>query len=167
MRTDAVYDPLFAAISPGAWVLTPNRRLARVLINAYNRYQQSIGRLAWQAPNILAWADGLELLWQRAFASLGPKQCPQLGYRFLSDDEALTLWQNLLSSQAQGWDLLKPESLAGPAFSAWQSLQLWPVWMRAWRKPLYLRPQLGNLNWNWSGEGPCAVPRWHPYWLSS
>ncbi len=127
MRTDAVYDPLFAALSPAAWVLTPNRRLARVLINAYNQYQLSMGRKAWQAPNILAWADGLELLWQRAFASLGPKQCPQLGYRFLTDDEALTLWQSLLSSHAQGWDLLKPESLAGPAFSAWQSLQLWRI----------------------------------------
>lgn len=96
-------------------------------MNAYNQYQQFQGRTAWQAPNILAWTDAQELLWQRAFHSLGTAQFPPLGCRLLSDDEALTLWQSLLISQAQGWDLLKPESLAGPAFSAWQSLKLWRV----------------------------------------
>ncbi|HRH77804.1 MAG TPA: hypothetical protein PK129_10690, partial [Cellvibrionaceae bacterium] len=127
MRTDAVYDALFAAVSPGSWVLTPNRRLARVLIRAYNQYQQAQGRSAWAAVTVLSWADAQELLWQRAFSSLGTARFPALGFRLLNDDQAVTLWQRLLSREADGWGLLKPESLAGPAFSAWQSLQQWCV----------------------------------------
>ena len=121
------YDALFAAIRPDTWVLTPNRRLARVLTSAYNQYQQALGRSCWQAATILAWADAQDLIWQRAVNSLPSEQFRHLSFRLLSDEQALTLWQGLLSRHAQGWDMLKPESLAGLAFSAWQSLQLWCV----------------------------------------
>lgn len=127
MQTDAGYDALFAAIRPDTWVLTPNRRLARVLTSAYNQYQQALGRSCWQAATILAWADAQDLIWQRAVNSLPSEQFRHLSFRLLSDEQALTLWQGLLSRHAQGWDMLKPESLAGLAFSAWQSLQLWCV----------------------------------------
>ena len=57
-----MYTWLSDALSDGGTVVTANRRLARVLGEAYSTEQQSAGKKAWRSPLIYAWPDWLLML---------------------------------------------------------------------------------------------------------
>lgn len=54
-----MYDWLVSSLSEGGTVVTANRRLSRVLGEAFSQTQLEKGAMAWRSPAILVWQDWL------------------------------------------------------------------------------------------------------------
>ena len=113
MAAEAV-DILVAA-EKGALVLTVNQRLARYLVQAYDRRQQEQGRTAWTAPSIV-----FHLNWQWQVAG-----CLRLNDKTLNSGQALRLWERAVEEEGQsleGGGLLRVTEAARGAAQAHQLL---------------------------------------------
>jgi hypothetical protein len=67
-----MFEPrLSAALAAGCTVVTPNKRLARALIAAYDRANRASGLPAWPAARVLPWSAWLETLWGDVLAHGG------------------------------------------------------------------------------------------------
>ena len=80
---------ILTAVEKGALVLTVNQRLARYLVQAYDRRQQERGRVAWTAPTIAFYRNWQ---WQTA-ARL------RLTDKALTPPQALRLWERAVEDQ--------------------------------------------------------------------
>ncbi|APG26989.1 hypothetical protein A7E78_03560 [Syntrophotalea acetylenivorans] len=90
METDVM--DILAAAEKGALVLTVNQRLARYLVQAYDRRQQEQGRSAWTSPSIV-----FHLNWQRKMAGL-----LGLDSKILGPTQALLLWERAVEEVERG-----------------------------------------------------------------
>jgi hypothetical protein len=64
-----MHDALARALAAGATVVTPNRRLARHLIDEYDRDQRAAGKAAWPSARALPWPAWLAELEGEAMAA--------------------------------------------------------------------------------------------------
>ena len=64
-----MHDALARALADGATVVTPNRRLARHLIDEYDRAQRAAGKRAWTSARVLPWGAWLAELEREAIAA--------------------------------------------------------------------------------------------------
>lgn len=123
---------LHAAIAQGALVVTPNRRLARVLQRAFDAARQAAGRCAWLTPTILPYPAWLQTLWHTVHDDAAPTDAPLL----LTPAQAAQLWRGVVD--AEGPMLLDPHGAATLAAEAWSLAHEWgsgaESW-RAWRAP--------------------------------
>ena len=85
---------LFAALAAGSTVVTPNKRLARALVAAYDLAQRSSGRQAWTAARVLPWSAWLEQLWGDVLAC---DALPSL-VRLLREPQGRRRWQQIIST---------------------------------------------------------------------
>ncbi len=115
---------MFAQLEPHAQLLTPNRRLSRFVLGAYDAWQQSSGREAWVSSRPLAWDDWLLQLWQQVQAKA---LLPQAQCVLLSASQSAQVWLRVLQAHSGGYALLQPESMAPLAAQAWCYVQDWCV----------------------------------------
>ncbi|MEZ4483977.1 MAG: PD-(D/E)XK nuclease family protein [Syntrophotaleaceae bacterium] len=106
---------ILSAAERGALVLTVNQRLARHLVQAYDRRQQEQGRTVWSAPSIVFYRT-----WQRQVAGR-----LRLADKTLNSIQALRLWERAVEQEEQssaGGSLLRASEAARGAAQAHQLL---------------------------------------------
>ena len=141
---------LLAALAEGAAVVTPNRRLARVIHREFDLAQRAAGRRAWPTPTILPYPVWLELLWSRARetdVSLAPL--------LLSATQARQLWRRIVENE--GLSLLDRDGAAGLAADAWSLIHEWGGGGESWRA------WKGSLD---EGDDAAVFARWAESYLA-
>ena len=113
---------LAVALGEGATLVTPNNRLARHLVTAYDTVQATAGRRAWVAGRAFAWQVWLTSLWNDALAA-GAVTPPR---ELIPDRAAACLWDRIVAQESEG--LLDARGAARLAAEAWRLFH-------AWRRP--------------------------------
>ncbi|MBS0319568.1 MAG: PD-(D/E)XK nuclease family protein [Proteobacteria bacterium] len=101
-----------AAFAAGIPVVTPNNRLARAVVAAYDHAQRAAGNVAWPSARALPWGAFVATLWQDAVAQ-GVATPP---FVVLDDDQAQVLWERAVDDDAA---LLDRRGAAALAAAAW------------------------------------------------
>jgi probable DNA repair protein len=114
-----MYQWLSDALQGPSSVITANRRLVRVLRDAFANQQLQADMLAWESPAIYAWQDWLESRMQGATdqASLPTR---------INAHQSQLLWERCLSKEI-GDSLPGITSLVRLSRDAWQRLADWQV----------------------------------------
>jgi len=122
---------ILASLADGAAAVTPNRRLARALLHAFDAEQLASGLNAWPTPSILPYQTWLTTLWEQLVAT-GATDDETL---LLTPPQAALLWEQIVD--ADGRTLLNPHGAAALAAQAWMLVHAWGAgggsW-RAWRR---------------------------------
>src|SRR5689334_16917178 len=127
-----MFEPrLVAALAAGSTVVTPNKRLARALIAAYDRAHRARGLAAWPAARVLPWSAWLETLWGDVLAH---GALPSIT-RLLRTAQARRLWQQIVGASdvvfvntmgaadlaAQAWTISKAWGGGGESWRGWRN----------------------------------------------
>ena len=113
------YSWLPAALASGAEIVTANKRLARVLRQAFDEQQLAGGLLSWHTPRIIPWSAWPGSLLERCDASVSvPLRIHPLA--------AALVWERLLKERTED-RLLNPHGLVRQAQQSWQRLNDWCV----------------------------------------
>jgi probable DNA repair protein len=120
-----VNPALHAALAEAAVVVTPNRRLARVLHREFDLAQRAAGRAAWRTPTILPYPSWLEASWNDVI------QTESRAALLLTPAQAATLWRRVVD--ADGTPLLDPHGAAMLAAEAWTLVHEWGAGGESWR----------------------------------
>ncbi len=118
---------LHAALSEGAAIVTPNRRLARVLLHEFDLAQRAAGHSAWPTPTIVPYPVWLEMLWDFAAQADAGIEAALL----LTPAQATHLWRVVVG--AQSMPLLDPDGAAALAADAWALVHEWGAGGESWR----------------------------------
>lgn len=118
---------LLAALAEGALVVTPNRRLARVLQRTFDTAQREAGRFAWPTPTILPYPTLLQMLWSRVQEDEASADAAVL----LTPGQAGQLWRAVVDGEGSG--LLNPRGAAVLAAEAWSLVHAWGSGGESWR----------------------------------
>lgn len=118
---------LLSALAEGAVVVTPNRRLARVLHREFDTAQRAAGHRAWHTPTIVPYPAWLETLWNEVVQADALTD-PAL---LLTAAQAAQLWRRLV--EGEGMVLLDPHGAAALAAEAWSLVHEWGAGGESWR----------------------------------
>ena len=102
-------------------VVTPNRRLARVLRREFDSLQINQGRSVWGTPDILPIAVFIERSYEEMLYSEQADTLPAL----LSTAQEQVLWENVISSSDQAPILFSIPEAPKLARKAWQIIHEW------------------------------------------
>ena len=119
---------IFSALQAGAIVVTPNRRLSRLMQRAYASQQRASGRLAWPTPTILPYASWLQSLWWNALEAGAFADSDAL---LLAPEQTALLWRRVVDDG--GLPLLDPPGAAALAAEAWGLVHSWGAGGESWR----------------------------------
>jgi ATP-dependent helicase/nuclease subunit B len=110
-------DPVAAALTRGATIVTANQRTARTLRQNYDRRQQATGRTSWQPPAIFAWDAWTSTLWRRLLLDGHATQL------LLSPPQEHQVWRSCIAADAASaatWSSLETvDALATLTADAW------------------------------------------------
>ena len=134
-------DALASALAAGATVVTPNRRLARHLVDDYDRAQRAAGRVAWPSARVLPWPAWIGLLDAEAVAAAASPPLARL-----SPHATAELWRGIV--EADGVATPDPDSLADAAERAWTLVHAFGTGSESWRA------------WDGGDDEPAAFARW-------
>jgi ATP-dependent helicase/nuclease subunit B len=118
---------ILASLADGAVAVTPNRRLARALLRAFDAEQLALGLTAWATPSILPYQTWLTTLWEQV-VSAGATNDETL---LLTPPQAALLWEQIVD--ADGRTLLNPYGAAALAVEAWLLVHAWGAGGESWR----------------------------------
>jgi ATP-dependent helicase/nuclease subunit B len=118
---------ILASLADGAVAVTPNRRLARALLRAFDAEQLAFGLTAWPTPSILPYQTWLTTLWEQV-VSAGATDDETL---LLTPPQAALLWEQIVD--ADGRTLLNPRGAAALAVEAWVLVHGWGAGGESWR----------------------------------
>ncbi len=107
------------ALAAGAWVVTPNERLARECSLRFDALQRASGAVAWLAPRAVSWSAWLDRLWLAALAGRAVPDPRTL----ISADLASELWRWCVGAGSP--DLLNSRGAAHEAGLAWTLFHAW------------------------------------------
>jgi hypothetical protein len=118
---------ILASLADGAAAVTPNRRLARALLHAFDAEQLASCLRAWPTPSILPYQTWLTTLWEQCVAT-GATDDETL---LLTPPQAALLWEQIVD--ADGRALLNPRGAAALAAEAWMLVHAWGAGGESWR----------------------------------
>ncbi len=121
---------LLQALSTGATVVTPNRRLARALKREFDSAQVAAGARVWTSADVLPWGTWLE----RTFSDLARHEAQ---VRVLSPAQEMALWQQAIADSPFAHALLDTAATARVAREAWAQQQGWRLDLDGWRSGLH------------------------------
>lgn len=136
-----MHDALARALAAGATVVTPNRRLARHLIDDHDRSQRAAGKLAWPAARALPWQAWLGAMQDEA-ATAGA--LPPLAR--LSVHGSALLWRAGVDADVP--PVIDVAALAASAAEAWEHVHAYGSGGESWR------------GWAGGDAEPAAFARW-------
>src|SRR5438105_14177151 len=123
-----MFEPrLLTALAAGSTAVTPNNRLARALVAAYDRQQRANGRRAWRAARAMPWSAWLEQLWSDVVAY---DALPSLT-RLVRGPQARWVWREIVArgrgapAEGRGAAALAPD--------AWAPMRTWGSRGEGWR----------------------------------
>ena len=102
---------LFQRLREGHMLITANSRLARVLADRYDGWRAAAGDRQWPRAPILSWSAWLDRLWHEA--ALGGVAGTERAIP--GDQQALSLWSEVLERSELAARLLRPRALARQA----------------------------------------------------
>ncbi len=102
-------------------VLTPNRRLAAVLLKKHAHSQIETGKTSWPSVDALPFSSWLQRLWHTW--AIKQNTTPTV----LSTNQEQILWEEILSQSPENETLLQLSATAELAQSAWSTLKQWRV----------------------------------------
>ena len=121
---DSHYLPekdVFQVLEEGALLLTVNRRLSRSLLQRFNNHQASLGRTAWQTPDILPLSSWI----QRCMEEVTYHR-PDVSHPLpITRDQELSLWEDIIRQSPHSRGLLHLEETARQAAGAWMLFEQW------------------------------------------
>ena len=120
---------LLLALSEGAAVVTPNRRLARFLHREFDLAQRASGRRTWPTPTILPYPQWLQALW----AEMGAADAGADSGLLLTAAQSALQWRHVIDADAERVPLLDPQGAAALAAKAWALVQQWGAGGTSWR----------------------------------
>jgi probable DNA repair protein len=120
-RPSAIDAPLAESLRRGDLLLTVNNRLARHLLDAFERQQVAAGRSVWETPDILPLGAWLMRSHDRLL-DLGMSDA-----RLLTPAQELVLWERIIAASTRGLPLLRPAAAARSAVEAYRLLQGWQL----------------------------------------
>ncbi len=128
MMRDAVY-----ILEPEDLVLTVNRRLARLVREQQDHAQRDRGALLWPTPQVMPLSAWLEQCWEQFLDSQESSPSPVRSKlpTLLTPWQERLLWEQIITTSAQGSLLLRQAEAAELARQAWQRLQEWQVTLHA------------------------------------
>lgn len=100
--------------------LTPNRRLTAYYLSQYQTLQQQKNQSCWQTLDILPFTSWIERCWK-----MYTQQTIAAQPLLLSSQQALLLWEIILSDSENHQQLLQLAKTAEIALSAWGLLKQW------------------------------------------
>ena len=100
------------ALSAGATVITPNRRLALYLKSEYDAAQARRGKSVWPSADALPYGAFLERTWQEMVLA-------ESGAMLLSPQQEIALWETVIEASRFAGLLLNPSAAARAARDAW------------------------------------------------
>jgi ATP-dependent helicase/nuclease subunit B len=118
---------ILASLADGAIAVTPNRRLARALLQAFDAERRASGLTAWPTPSILPYPTWLASLWEALVFTAATDDETLL----LTASQAAVLWEQIV--EADGRVLLDPRGAAALAHEAWSLLHAWGTGGESWR----------------------------------
>lgn len=137
-------ETLETALGGGYQLLTPNIRLARSILAAWNARQQALGARVWEPLPALPLESWLSQTWERALG------CGQVPAKVpLDAARAREIWLQVIAADrsAHGnYSLLQPGAAAELAESARNNLRLW-----------LLDPRQGDLRREFQLDDDCAA----------
>ena len=113
-------------------VVTPNRRLAKVLRREFDDLQVIQGRTAWSTPDILPIAVFIERSYEEMLYSEQADKLPAL----LSTNQEQVLWENIISNSDQAPILFSIPEAARLARKAWKIIHEWQLISKLKNLPL-------------------------------
>jgi ATP-dependent helicase/nuclease subunit B len=113
-------------------VVTPNRRLAKVLRREFDSDQVTQGRSAWSTPDILPIAVFIERSYEEMLYSEQADTLPAL----LSTAQEQVLWEDVISGSDQAPILFSIPEAARLARKAWQIIHEWHLTSKLKNLPL-------------------------------
>ena len=120
---------LAAAISRGATLVTPNKRLTRDIAAAHDDAQRALGRRAWAAARVLPWSAFVSELWQLALdagLALPPNR--------LDAAQCAWLWRRIVTRDLQqSAPLVNVAGAAALAAEAWELVHAYGAGGESWR----------------------------------
>jgi probable DNA repair protein len=96
-------------------------RAARTFVRRYNLWRRSRDSNGWQTPQVLAWEDWLQSLWQSAAVS-GIE-----GQLLLNESQEHELWTGILGRDHVAQQTLSIDSLADSIQTAWRSMHQYGI----------------------------------------
>ncbi|MFQ5609520.1 MAG: hypothetical protein ACE5F8_04545, partial [Woeseiaceae bacterium] len=111
-----MYDWLSDCVSSGH-VVTANQRLARTLVEEFNRKQRGAGLAAWPSPAIWPWRTWLKRILDSANREVRVR---------INDDQSRVLWERCLDAEIRD-PLLNLGALARLSHETWERLHEWRV----------------------------------------
>ena len=115
------------SLATGTTVVTPNRRLARAVIDLYDRAERAAGRRAWPAARALPWEAWVGTLWEDALAA--GAVTPRI--RLRTPLQKAHAWNRIVA--ADGLPLIDPRGAAAIAADAWDLVHAWGQGGESWR----------------------------------
>lgn len=119
---------LAAALERGALVVTPTRRRARAIADAFDRQRRAAGATAWPAPAVLSWStfvDELLRTAQEAGLDVPPRR--------LGPAQEAWLWRSIIERDASHSPLADEASLARLASEAFRLVYAHGEGGESWR----------------------------------
>jgi hypothetical protein len=143
-----MHDALARALAAGATVVTPNRRLARHLVDEYDRDQRAAGKRAWVAARAVPWNAWIMAMHDEAIAAgvLTPL-VP------LSTEGSALLWRAAVEADAS--PVQDVAGLAASAAEAWTLVHGYGTGGEDWRA------------WSGAGDEPAAFARWAKHYRAA
>ena len=115
-------ETLFERLSEGLCLVTANNRLSRILHGQYVQWRTRRGDRQWPRPDILAWDDWIDRLWES-----GALENDDRGGAVPGAHQLRALWLDVLSGDELAARQLRPESLATALMQARERLSDWAV----------------------------------------
>jgi ATP-dependent helicase/nuclease subunit B len=142
-------DPMLeAALRRGATVVTPNKRLARELLAAYDALQVAEGHASWPSGRACPWSTFVAGLVEAAQDDRLPMPAQRLDAA-----QSLHLWRRIVASDRERSPLVDADAAATLAADAWERLHAWGSGGESWR------------GFSHGGEDVEAFARWaEAYW---
>jgi probable DNA repair protein len=117
---------ILASLADGAIAVTPNRRLARALLQAFDAERLASGLSAWPTPTVLPYPIWLTMLWE--LISAGATDDETL---LLTASQSALCWEQIVDTDGRA--LLNPRGAAALAAEAWSLVHAWGAGGESWR----------------------------------
>jgi ATP-dependent helicase/nuclease subunit B len=118
---------MLALLVDGAVAVTPNRRLARAILQAFDAERRASGLTVWPTPTILPYPTWLAWSWERLVSAGAASD----GALLITAAQSTVLWEQIVAADARV--LLNPRGAASLAAEAWSLAHAWGSGSESWR----------------------------------
>ncbi len=114
---------VWEALGSGVTVVTGNKRLANMTLQAFEQEAITKGQEAWLTPDILPWSAWLQRSWENVVVTKG-SDTPEL---LLTSQQENRVWEDIIRETAAEQPLLEIAGTVRHVQQAWQLILSWQL----------------------------------------